>query len=387
LAESLREDLEWILTKAGQDNEPPAKEKAYLRYLADIVGNTICADLIDYVQRDLLSVGFRDRLGLRPVQFMVVREIDSLPRLVLALWKPTRPDKMRADTISEAIEFLRKRYTLGERVYYHHAKMAASAMIVKAVDLAGLQCLDIWPFGDHGLLNHLAAMKGSVGAPTPAREFAESLLTRDLFKLAYELKHAEEAEPGGIVKRAKDDYATGDGARKNQVWLEKTLVDALGIRNEDLVVYSPDPDMNLKVFNARVWPKRSENPLKLRDLQAAQVESTELITKHKGLWRLALFVRKEVLEKPGMKDRILRACRALLETVEPDLETLAEVFVENHKDDFIKILGSPSWEEKEQVVNQVKAVLSGRARGTFEFPRVESVAEVVQAASRKAGVQ
>jgi len=41
----------------------------------------------------------------------------------------------RQDALSELINLLRIRYTLSERVYYHHAKVSSGAMISKAVEL------------------------------------------------------------------------------------------------------------------------------------------------------------------------------------------------------------------------------------------------------------
>ena len=43
---------------------------------------------------------------------------------------------LRRDTLSELVNLLRIRYTLSERVYYHHTKISSGAMISKAVELA-----------------------------------------------------------------------------------------------------------------------------------------------------------------------------------------------------------------------------------------------------------
>ena len=48
----------------------------------------------------------------------------------------TKHGMERPDTRSETIQLLRMRYFLTERVYYHHTKVAAGAMISKAVELA-----------------------------------------------------------------------------------------------------------------------------------------------------------------------------------------------------------------------------------------------------------
>src|SRR4030095_13837977 len=43
---------------------------------------------------------------------------------------------LRRDALSELVNLLRIRYTLSERVYLHHTKIASGAMICKAVELA-----------------------------------------------------------------------------------------------------------------------------------------------------------------------------------------------------------------------------------------------------------
>ena len=48
----------------------------------------------------------------------------------------TKHGMERPDARSETVQLLRMRYFLTERVYYHHTKVAAGAMVSKAVELA-----------------------------------------------------------------------------------------------------------------------------------------------------------------------------------------------------------------------------------------------------------
>src|SRR5512138_2414105 len=89
------------------------------------------------------------------------------------------------DGLSETLNVLRMRYVLSERVYYHPAKNAASAMISKALELcieAGKKRISertFYDVGDEGFLRILAA------GPAPARYLAERFLARRLYKKAY----------------------------------------------------------------------------------------------------------------------------------------------------------------------------------------------------------
>ncbi len=103
-------------------------------FVADIVGNTICADLLDYLARDHLYTGLPAKLGHRFLDgFYVTPSDDAYYPRRMAI-RIARGGRLRADVISELFKFLRYRYELSERVLVHHAKLAADAMIGKALE-------------------------------------------------------------------------------------------------------------------------------------------------------------------------------------------------------------------------------------------------------------
>src|SRR5438552_2402536 len=62
---------------------------------------------------------------------------------------------LRHDALSELINLLRIRYTLSERVYFHHSKVSSGAMISKAVELAlreGLSVQELRTLRDETLI-------------------------------------------------------------------------------------------------------------------------------------------------------------------------------------------------------------------------------------------
>ncbi len=111
-------------------------------FVADIVGNTVCADLLDYIVRDLEACGMPVALGDRFLGYFVItperpgvdQDVDSR-RMALKLEKRGMP---RPDVESEVVKLLTFRYELAERVYFHHAKNAASVMIGRAFQELGL---------------------------------------------------------------------------------------------------------------------------------------------------------------------------------------------------------------------------------------------------------
>src|SRR6266571_3741613 len=98
-------------------------------YQSDIVGGAISADLLDYLRRDTYFCGLSQYYDARLFESFIVED----NRLVMNLEKN---GMLRHDALSELVNLLRIRYTLSERVYYHHTKVSSGAMISKAVELA-----------------------------------------------------------------------------------------------------------------------------------------------------------------------------------------------------------------------------------------------------------
>src|SRR6185436_7513161 len=98
-------------------------------YQSDIAGGAISADLLDYLRRDTYFCGLSQYYDPRIFESFVVEN----GRLVMNLEKH---GMLRRDALSELVNLLRIRYSLSERVYFHHTKISSGAMISKAVELA-----------------------------------------------------------------------------------------------------------------------------------------------------------------------------------------------------------------------------------------------------------
>jgi HD superfamily phosphohydrolase len=115
----------------------------------NMIGNTICADLLDYISRDWYHVGKPIRPDDRIFQYMEIRNPDKQPqdivegkigrrhcsdKFVLALGgNEGRAPKIRTDGVSAILSLLERRYELGETVLYHRTKLAAGAMLGRAM--------------------------------------------------------------------------------------------------------------------------------------------------------------------------------------------------------------------------------------------------------------
>ena len=64
-----------------------------------------------------------------------MRLIDGLRKSGNLYIDLAKRDLLREDILSELVRMLEARYYFSERVYYHHAKVAAGALVARAVDL------------------------------------------------------------------------------------------------------------------------------------------------------------------------------------------------------------------------------------------------------------
>lgn len=134
-------------------NEKQMEFDVYLdAFTLDIIGNTICADLLDYAKRDCKQAGliydYDDRLFKYFTLVSNTREESETPYIQVAIQVYTH--KLRSDVVSEIITILRTRYLLSERVLYHPTKCSAGAMLGCVVYMMGIDRaeLDFFRIGD-----------------------------------------------------------------------------------------------------------------------------------------------------------------------------------------------------------------------------------------------
>src|SRR5215831_19294264 len=118
-----------ILKREGIQDEIISAIRGNDTYRSDIIGGAISAVLLDYLRRDTYFCGLSQYYDSRIFESFVIEN----GRLVMNLEKQGR---VRQATLSALVNLLRIRYTLSERVYYHHTKISSGAMISKAVELA-----------------------------------------------------------------------------------------------------------------------------------------------------------------------------------------------------------------------------------------------------------
>ena len=120
----LARDVLSVLSPVGQGGE---RVPAYWR---QINSDTICSDILDYLQRDAYFTGLKIGIDPRLVSHFKVDSASGNLYIDLA-----KHNLLREDILSEIVRMLEARYYFSERVYYHHAKVAAGALLARAVEL------------------------------------------------------------------------------------------------------------------------------------------------------------------------------------------------------------------------------------------------------------
>jgi HD superfamily phosphohydrolase len=344
-----------ILSKL--DRLPPSRYP----FVHDIVGNTICADLLDYLRRDHLFAGLPLALGRRYESgFYVMPDghADFGGQMILRV---NDGDQERTDAITEILKHLRYRYELSERVLVHHTKLAADAMVGKALEMwhdalwveaasaalsNGAARSTLWPAGtdvetvqaalrerdravateidrsvkaqiddtlvargDDGLLEHLKELPtlpaGTSGRLDARRRqavatLATSLESRSLFK-----RISQQSQ----ISTDREQFFKRFGSPSDRRRMERQAALFAGIEPAwRIVVWLPPPDMRLKVAGVLVDDGDRIRRFVDREKDGRR-RGTDIYEAHENLWAVSVFCHRDV-ERDSLKARLVLASLA-----------------------------------------------------------------------------
>lgn len=286
------------LAKLGVSDEvrailaPPAEGEGrpLPPYWRQIVSGTISSDILDYLDRDAYFTGLHLEVDPRVTSYFRVDRASG--NLFIDL---TKHDLLREDILSEVVRMLEARYYFSERVYYHHAKVAAGAMVARAVELAleagHVKEEDFYQQTDESvlaLLERAAERKARAAGSAEVRALVEAFRARRLYKRACVFPRYENE----LVQERLIERYFSPGAAKNRREAEARIADLVRFstgKEVRVIVYCPARSMQLKEVRTHVrWPRTpgvhplsrfAEHVPRLADLERS----------YRNLWKFYVF--------------------------------------------------------------------------------------------------
>ena len=277
----IADDVLGVLVKDRGTDVPP--------YWRQIVSGTVCADILDYLARDAYFTGLHLQVDPRVTSYFKVDRKTSNLYIDLA-----KHELLREDILSEIVRMLEARYYFSERVYYHHAKVAAGAMVARAVELALSESAvteeDFYDQTDASVLDLLE--RSTAKSPPEVRDSVNALVAkfrgRQLYKRACVFPRYENTEVQEELVR--DFFAAGGATKKAEAEarIEDLVCFATG-QEIDVIVYCPARRMQLKEANMHVrWPGETEvTPLSNHAEQIPRLADLE--RSYRNLWKFYVF--------------------------------------------------------------------------------------------------
>ena len=259
-------------------------------WMGQVVSSTIDADLLDYLRRDSFFAGLRQDYDDRIYTYFMLDHGQLLINMV-------KHGIDRPDARTEVLHLLRMRYTLTERIYLHHAKIAAGAMISKAVELhakRGLTEEALYDLGDQTFLDLMARLPG----PAVIGQLVEGLATRRLYKRAYVLSGASLGED------EKDFIARYGGQSAEREAVEEMIAAKARLKPGQVIFYCPRASF-FKEVRVPVRMRAGTGPLYQLDTNAGEVGA--MARQYESLWRTYVFC------PPAKVDTVRRVCEKLFE--------------------------------------------------------------------------
>lgn len=329
-------------------------------FMYDIVSNTVCADLLDYLKRDIMYTNLKLDFHLRFLDYLFIKKIKSKDRpderrIVIRLFKSRTKDPRR-DVQSELVQLLRNRFYLGERAYYHPAKIKTGTLVAGAVlraheadffkevapnltEIEGDAPLyDIHTWGDEEMLTLLKhandekdekkkkGRKGTqdeeTGNPKKGKKqellgaavrLVDAYVNRTIYHELYRYSQKElmmdTSHVKGIITKTIDkdrDFGIFEvrlmrdfGESASRLEAENYICSLLGLDQGDFLIYFPNYKMQMKLAEVKVEDADGLiKPLKECD-GIIELECKEILDKHQEMWRMRIFIHPR-LAKPSL---------------------------------------------------------------------------------------
>lgn len=270
----------------------------------EILSDTICPDILDYLRRDAYFTGLNLHYDERVLDYFIVDRATGHLYVDVA-----KRGMLREDIVSELVRVLEARYFFSERVYYHHAKVAAGAMLARAVANAlvegGLAPEQLHDRTDESLLD-LLALGGPTEGPRAAEqaELVARYRSRRLVKRACVFPRYANIE----LQQPWVERFFGLGGFEERIALEARVAERLrrgGLAEPPLVLLAcPARAMQLKEAQTHVRHPDEDGIRPLAHLAPRIPRLRDLEHAYRDLWKLYAFAGTD---DPRVLERVAAA--------------------------------------------------------------------------------
>lgn len=259
-------------------------------WISEVVSSPNGADVLDYVDRDSLFCGLDHRVDSAIFRQFSIEKTSRSPgaqrHLVSKLYGR---HGFRLDADHALLSLLRERFALFLKVYTHSAKIAAGAMLGKALYESDLTEPKVERMGDEELLWSLKSSRVAVSA-----KLAGWLFERRLYKPAFR------ARALGADARTSDQYrarqesleALGMCSPEGRHNIEKEMAKEASVSAADVIVYTTKRAPGLQKIQQYV--ETGKDRRRVRD--DVHHHHQEIYRDHLSLWNVYVFVNPEMDE-------------------------------------------------------------------------------------------
>lgn len=257
-------------------------------FWSQCVSDTIDADLMDYLRRDAYFTGLELQYDDRVCKYF---RIDAASERMFV--DCAKEGMLREDIASELLRMLEIRFHFSERVYYHHAKIAAGALLARMVELAlragAIQPAMLQRATDEALLLMLEqADLGSAEATKKLRRFVDAYRRRHLPKRVLVLPAYRNRD---VQDELLSTYFRRGAPEARFAWEEQVEAEArkrFG-RDLDVILYCPARRMQLKEARTLVRFPGEPDLRPLEDFADHVPRLRDLRDSYPRMWRLYVF--------------------------------------------------------------------------------------------------
>lgn len=311
-------------------------------FMSDIVGNTICSDLLDYLPRDRKNLGMEYSLHTRIQRYLTIRpgtlykyEGNRLSILVTRRYRGGQ----RRDVATAVLDIMRERYELVERVLYHHKKAAVSSMLAKLAEItfehkpsddediypAPWQNSDLEPthmmhFDDISFIDYLGK-KEIDEKLTPLQKklynairFNREKVYKTLLFIDNDVIESSRFSFDYIIQSLRKDEA-GNPSNKSRNELEEKIAESANVKYGDIIIYCPSDTMQAKEVDARLEIEDDNvTPLRCQSEKFTYNADIKVLESYyHNLWQTYIFVSPEVFESK-------KKCKIIVDYIRKEYE-------------------------------------------------------------------